>query len=60
MYLRELIERSGLSQRECARRIGVGERTMREHLAIQGKIAPAPYAIQFCLECLAGDEKSEI
>ena len=53
IYLRSLIEQSGLSQRECAKRIGVGERTMRQYLATSGRQDEAPYPVQFALEALA-------
>jgi phage antirepressor YoqD-like protein len=35
-YLRDLVKHSGLSQRECARRIGIGERLFRMYLAEEG------------------------
>jgi transcriptional regulator with XRE-family HTH domain len=53
LYLRELIERAGISQRECARRIGISDRIMRMHITTGGKPSPAPYPVQFALECLA-------
>lgn len=52
-YLRRLIEQSGLSQRQAAKRIGIGERTMRQYLATTGRCDQAPYPIQFALEVLA-------
>ena len=54
-YIRELIERSGLSQREAARRIGIGERVMRCYLASREASSAqiAPYPVQFALEALA-------
>lgn len=54
-YLRELVKKSGLSQRECARRIGIGERLFRMYLAYPGvkSAQPCPYHVQFCLEALA-------
>jgi ParB-like chromosome segregation protein Spo0J len=55
LYLRSLIERTGLSQRQCAKEIGISERNMRSHLTIEGKQSPASYPIQFALECLAED-----
>lgn len=54
-YLRALVAASGLSQRECARRIGVSERLLRYYLTDQtgGKEArEAPYPVQFALEAL--------
>lgn len=52
-YLRELIAASGLSQRQAAFRIGIGERTMRQYLATTGRHDKAPYPVQYALECLA-------
>jgi transcriptional regulator with XRE-family HTH domain len=49
-YLRSLVERAGLSQREAARRIGIGPRSMRHYLTGQ---RVAPYSVQFALERLA-------
>lgn len=43
-YLRALLARAGLTQREAAQRIGVSERSMRYYLAIDrpmpGRFAP--------------------
>ena len=53
-YLRALLERAGLSQREAARRIGVSERMMRYYLADgSADHRPAPYPVQFAIEALA-------
>ncbi len=49
-YLRELLERAGLSQREAARRIGISERVMRYYLAGERE---APYPVQYALESLS-------
>lgn len=49
-YLRELLERASLSQREAARRIGISERVMRYYLAGERE---APYPVQYALESLA-------
>ena len=52
-YLRALLDRAGLSQREAARRIGVSERVMRYYLAQDAAdYRPAPYVVQFALESL--------
>ena len=51
-YLRGLVERSGLSQRECARRIGLSDRAMRYYLS--GERKPM-YAVQYLLEALAAE-----
>jgi transcriptional regulator with XRE-family HTH domain len=52
-YLRELLERAGLSQREAARRIGVSDRAMRYYLSTEpDSWKPAPYVVQYALEHL--------
>lgn len=53
-YLRSLIERSGLSQRAAADRIGIGERVMRAYLADRSRSTSqaAPYPVQYALEML--------
>lgn len=52
-YLRALLARAGISQREAARRIGVSERVMRYYLAPESAdYRPAPYVVQFALESL--------
>ena len=51
-YLRELLHRSGLSQREAARRIGVSERMMRYYLSDEAEAPRATYPIQYALENL--------
>lgn len=53
-YLRELLRRAGISQREAARLLGIGERAMRYHLSGDQRY-PAPYTVQFCLEALAAE-----
>lgn len=46
-YLRALLDRAGISQREAARRIGVSERMMRYYLAAEAADhRPAPYPVQ--------------
>lgn len=54
-YLRGLIERAGLSQREAARRLGITDRVMRCYLApLTAKSSlSAPYLVQYGLEQLA-------
>ena len=53
-YLRELIDKAGLSQREAARRIGISERVMRYYVA-DNSDRLAPYPVQYALERLAND-----
>ena len=53
-YLRALLDRAGISQREAARRIGVSERMMRYYIADEtADHRPAPYPVQFAIEALA-------
>jgi transcriptional regulator with XRE-family HTH domain len=55
-YLRELLERAGLSQRQAAFRLGISERMMRYYLADESAdFRPAPYVVQYALEQLARD-----
>lgn len=58
IYLRELIEKAGLSQRKTAHRLGVSERMMRYYLVSTDhpNYRPAPYLVQFALECLASNQ----
>ena len=57
-YLRALLEQAGLSQRKAAHLLGVSERMMRYYLVHTSdpNYRPMPYAVQFCLECLAQDK----
>lgn len=58
-YLRALLERAGVSQREAARRIGISERVMRYYLAPESAdYRPAPYVVQFALESLSRSRKA--
>jgi hypothetical protein len=52
-YLRGLIDRAKLSQREAAERVGVSDRMMRYYLAYGDENRPCPYAVQYLLERLA-------
>lgn len=55
-YLRGLIEKAGISQREAARRLGISERHMRAFLANPATTKSAQqvsYPVQYCLEILA-------
>lgn len=54
-YIRALVERSGLSQREAAKRIGVSDRLLRYYLTAGADSRSAPYPVQFALEALAGE-----
>lgn len=53
-YLRALLERAGISQREAARKIGISERMMRYYLADGGAHRAAPYTVQFAIEAMTG------
>ena len=53
-YIRALVDGSGLSQRQAAKRIGISERSMRYYLSdAASDYRPAPYVVQFALESLA-------
>lgn len=52
-YIRALITQAGVSQQEAARRLGISARMMRYYVA-EDDNRPAPYVVQFALECLAG------
>lgn len=56
-YLRGLLERAAVSQQAAARAIGISPRTMRYYLCATDSpgYRPAPYPVQYALECLAGD-----
>lgn len=56
-YLRGLLERAGVSQRRAAELLGITDRAMRYYLSDEGSATfrPAPYPIQFALECLAAE-----
>lgn len=51
-YLRQLVDKTGLSQRACAKAIGVSERTFRDYLNSSHE-SECPYPVQFALEMLA-------
>ena len=52
-YLRALLDRAGVSQRDAERRIGISERVMRYYLAPESAdYRPAPYVVQYALESL--------
>lgn len=53
-YLRGLIERAGISQREAARRLGVTDSHLRKWLR-EPPASVCPYPAQVCLELLAGE-----
>jgi len=54
-YLRELIAKTGMTQAEVARRIGIDGRSIRRYLASTAAATyiTAPYTVQFAIECLA-------
>jgi hypothetical protein len=54
-YIRKLLDIAGESQRSAAKLIGITPRTMRYYVSLDpGCYRPAPYPVQFALECLAG------
>lgn len=54
-YLRALLDKIGVSQREAARCLGVSERMFRQYLTAPDNktYRPIPYAVQFALETWA-------
>jgi hypothetical protein len=52
-YVRKLLDRAGVSQREAARILGVTDRAMRYWCSGD---QPIPYTAQFALECLASTD----
>lgn len=54
-YLRGLLEKTGLSQRQAAQRLGISDRVVRYYLSDETSAShrPAPYVVQFALEQLA-------
>ncbi|MDO9138958.1 MAG: hypothetical protein Q7U38_01345 [Methylobacter sp.] len=58
-YLKGLIGKIGVSQRESARRIGISERVMRQYLSNRdaSTALEAPYPVQFCLEVWADEQE---
>ena len=56
-YLRGLLEKAGLTQRQAAQLLGISDRVMRYYLSAEtsDSYRAAPYPVQFALECLAAD-----
>lgn len=54
-YLRGLLEKARLTQRQAAELLGISDRVMRYYLSDEASDSyrPAPYPVQYCLECLA-------
>ena len=54
-YLRGLLGQAGLTQRQAAQLLGISDRVMRYYLSDEASetFRPAPYPVQFALECLA-------
>lgn len=57
-YLRSLIAKIGLTQKQVAELVGVSPRMMRSYLTFTDNATyqKVPYAIQFAIECLAHDK----
>jgi DNA-binding XRE family transcriptional regulator len=57
LYLRELLQRAGVTQTEAARALGISPRAMRSYLSTSAdpkSRQAAPYCVQYALEALAG------
>ncbi|MBO8330231.1 hypothetical protein IDZ92_31445 [Pseudomonas aeruginosa] len=52
-YLRGLLKKAGISQRRAAELLGLSDRVMRYYLSedVKEGYRPAPYTVQFALEC---------
>ena len=59
-YLRSLVELAGLSQRACAKAIGISDRQLRRYLSPNAYEEAAPYPVQFALEALADTAGPEV
>ncbi|MDF5983067.1 hypothetical protein P4056_21965 [Pseudomonas aeruginosa] len=59
-YLRGLLKKAGISQRRAAELLGLGDRgdALLLERGRQEGYRPAPYTVQFALECLANDPPS--
>lgn len=58
-YLRQLIERAGVSQERAASILNISPRQMRYYLALsEEQHQAAPYCVQFALEILAQPERN--
>ncbi len=57
-YLRGLLEKAGLTQRQAAQLLGISDRVMRYYLSAEtsDSYRAAPYPVQFALECLASSD----
>lgn len=51
-YIAGLIEQTGLTQEEVARRLGITPKALRNYKS-ESMAREIPYATQFALECLA-------
>jgi len=57
-YLRGLVARTGLTQEQAAKALGISARSMRAHLSeSKASRQDAPYVVQFALEALAGSTR---
>lgn len=57
-YLRCLVLKANKTQREIALLLGISERVIRYYLSQKSSMyyRPAPYTVQFAIECLAQKE----
>lgn len=53
-YLRGLLDRAGLTQKQAADLLGISDRVMRYYLSDTDSATyrAAPYPVQFAMECL--------
>lgn len=57
-YLRGLLDRADVTQKQAADLIGISERVLRYYLSDTGSASyrAAPYPVQFALECLTDSD----
>lgn len=57
LYLRSLVKKSGVSQREASRTLGLSWNGFHNYLRDEtdALYRPANYCVQFALECMASD-----
>lgn len=56
-YIRELIADSGLGTNDCARRIGISPKSLRQMIDPDNSMQ-TPYTVQYALECLSCDKRT--
>lgn len=60
-YLRDVLKQAGISQRKAALALGVSDRVLRYYMSDTSSptYRPAPYVVQFAIECLSKENNDE-